>query len=77
MKKLMSFRIVPFCILFVTLIIYSGCYETRRHAYTERRGLMLLEKHEYARNQRVYKPAKKYKKNISKKIKQQQSFKKR
>lgn len=77
MKKLMSFRIVLFCVLFVTLIIYSGCYETRRHAYTERRGLMLLEKHEYARNQGAYKPSKKYKKNVPKKIKQRQSTKKR
>ena len=58
-------------------IFLCGCYETKRHGYTERRGLMLLEQHEYARNQDVYKPAKKYKKNIPKKIKKLQMNKKR
>ncbi len=59
-------------ILFLVLISFSSCYETKRHAYTERRGLMLLEKHEYARNQEVYRPSKEYKKNIPKRIKKEQ-----
>jgi hypothetical protein len=65
--------------LFIILlcgIFFSGCYETRRHGYTERRGLMLLEKCEYARNQGVYKPPKNYRKNISKKIRKAQNNKK-
>lgn len=62
-------------VLLLCLIFFSGCYETRRQSYSERKGLMLLEKHEYSRNQGIYKPAKKYKKNISKKIKKQQQRK--
>lgn len=62
-----------FIILFLLCIfIFPGCYETKRQGYTQRRGLMMLEKHEYARNQGVYKPTKKYKKNVSKKIKKEQ-----
>lgn len=62
-----------FILLFLLFIfILPSCYETKRQGYTERRGLMMLEKHEYARNQGVYKPAKKYKKNVSKKIKKEQ-----
>jgi hypothetical protein len=53
------------------IFLFPSCYETRR-GYTERRGLMLLRTEEYARNQGIYKPAKKYKKNLSKKIKKLQ-----
>jgi len=60
-------------IYILSLLLLSGCYETKRQSYSERRGLMLLEKHEYARNQGVYKPSKKRKKNVSKKIKKLQS----
>lgn len=67
MKKLITLLL---CCLFLV-----GCYETHRQGYSERRGLMLLEKHEYARNQGIYKPTKKYKKNISKKIRKQQQRK--
>lgn len=63
-------------ILYIILLFFlSGCYETKKEAYTSRRGLMLMEKHEYARNQNVYKPSnvkKKIQKNIHKKIKQEQ-----
>jgi hypothetical protein len=65
MKKL-------FIIFLVCIIIFPSCYETKRQGYTERRGLMMLEKHEYSRNQGVYKPNKKYKKNVSKKVKKEQ-----
>ncbi len=61
-----------FILIFLSLFIFPSCYETKRHVYTERRGLMLLEKHEYDRNQGVYKPSKEYKKNIPKRIKKEQ-----
>lgn len=61
-----------YILIFLSLFIFPSCYETKRHGYTERRGLMLLEKHEYSRNQGVYKPAKKNKKNISKQVKKLQ-----
>jgi len=60
-------------LLFIlSIFIFPSCYETKRQGYTERRGLMMLEKHEYGRNQKLYKPSKKRKKNITQKVKQQQ-----
>jgi len=53
-------------ILILCLLILSSCFETKKQAYTERRGLMMMEKHEYARNQKVYKPLKKHNKNHKK-----------
>jgi len=59
-------------IFLISIFIFPSCYETKRQGYTERRGLMMLEKQEYSRNQGVYKPTKKYKKNVSKKVKKEQ-----
>ena len=53
----------------------TGCAGSKKQSYSERRGLMLLETHEYFRNKGVYKPSKKYKKNISKKVKKAQKRK--
>lgn len=60
--------IYKYVLLLVTFLALSGCYETKHRAYSERRGLMMLEKHEYARNQGVYKPSN-TKKVLDRKIK--------
>lgn len=59
---------IKYVLLFLTFLALSGCYETKKQAYSERRGLMMLEKHEYASNQGVYKPSKN-KKILARKIK--------
>ena len=60
--------IYKYVLLLVTFLALSGCYEAKHRAYSERRGLMMLEKHEYASNQGVYKPSK-TKKILARKIK--------
>lgn len=63
-------------ILILCLFLLLGCYETKKESYSERRGLMLLEKNEYVRNKDAYKPSKKLD-QIRKKIKRQQRKKRR
>jgi len=57
-------------ILILCFLIISGCYETKKQAYTGRRGLMMMEQHEYSRNQKAYKPSN-TKKKLKKKIQKQ------
>jgi hypothetical protein len=60
--------IYKYVLLILIILALGGCYETKRQAYSERRGLMMLDKHEYSRNQGVYKPSK-VKKQVDRKIK--------
>jgi len=45
-------------ILFLCIFLFSGCYETKKQSYTSRKGLMLMKKSEYDKNQKLYKESK-------------------
>lgn len=66
--KLAVRYIYKYVLLILICLMLTGCYETKKQAYTERRGLMMLEQNEYARNKGVYKPSK-TKKYLDRKIK--------
>ena len=66
--KLIVRYIYKYVLLILLILALGGCYETKKQAYTERRGLMMLEKHEYSQNQGVYKPSS-WKKQLDRKIK--------
>ena len=49
-------------LLVMCLFLLPSCYETKRQAASSRKGLMMMNKNEYERNKKVYKPSKKNKK---------------
>lgn len=55
MFKIKTYIKILFFVL-ITMMVSPGC--AAKKDYNKRRGLMLLESHEYPRNKKVYKPSK-------------------
>jgi len=67
--KSVANKILKLIILLIIAAALTGCYETKKQSYSERRGLMLLQPKEYARNKPLKFDKQKMKKQLQKKTK--------